>query len=352
MHTHHSIMTTLVGAALWEGVTAGSVSLATAPMFHVTGMQHSLNAAIYAGATIVILPRWDPAMAGYMIERYGCTHWANVPTMVVDLLAHPSTETRDLSSLQNIFGGGSSMPEPVAQKLYERCGIRYMEGYGMTETISQTHMNPHEDLRKQCLGIPTFDTASTVIDTQTLKELGPNETGEIVSSGPQVMQGYWQREDANKEAFVEIDGRRYFRTGDLGRYDEAGFFYIADRLKRMINAAGYKVWPAELEATLYKHPQIKEVAIISSPDERRGETVKAVVVPTDQARGRITADDIIAWSREHMAAYKVPRIVQFVDALPRSGTGKIQWRTLQDQEWKNAAAARHEKPSSRMPDKS
>lgn len=229
------------------------------------------------------------------------------------------------------------MPEAVAQKLYERCGIRYMEGYGMTETISQTHMNPHDDLRKQCLGIPVFDTYSTVIDPQTLKELGPNETGEIISSGPQLMEGYWQRDDANKEAFIEFDGRRFFRTGDLGRYDTDGFFYIADRLKRMINAAGYKVWPAELEATLYKHPDIKEVAIISAPDQRRGETVKAVVVATDKAKERLSAEDIIAWSREHMAAYKVPRIVQFVDALPRSGTGKIQWRALQEQEWNNAA---------------
>ncbi len=335
MHTHRTIMTTLVGAALWEGLSADSVSLATAPFFHVTGMQHSMHAPIYAGATIVILPRWDPEIAGYMIERYGCTHWANVPTMVVDLLAHPSTETRQLGSLQNIFGGGSSMPEAVAQKLYDRCGIRYMEGYGMTETISQTHMNPHDDLRKQCLGIPVFDTFSTVIDPETLKELGPGETGEIISSGPQVMEGYWQRDEANKEAFIEFDGRRYFRTGDLGRYDKDGFFYIADRLKRMINAAGYKVWPAELEATLYKHPDIKEVAVISSPDERRGETVKAVIVPTHQAKGKLTSHDIIAWSRQHMAAYKVPRIVQFVDALPRSGTGKIQWRALQEQEWKN-----------------
>lgn len=356
MHTHRSIMTTLVGAVLWEGVTADSVSLATAPFFHVTGMQHSLNGPVYAGATIAILPRWDPEIAGYMIERYGCTHWANVPTMVVDLLAHPSTQTRNLESLQNIFGGGSSMPEAVAQKLYERCGIRYMEGYGMTETISQTHMNPHDDLRKQCLGIPTFDTWSTVIDPQTLKELGPNETGEIVSGGPQLMQGYWQRQDANKEAFIEIDGQRVFRTGDLGHYDTDGFFYIADRLKRMINAAGYKVWPAELEATLYKHPQIKEVAIISSPDQRRGETVKAVVVPTDQARGSVSADDIIAWSREHMAAYKIPRVVEFVDALPRSGTGKIQWRALQEQEWAratgNAAKAAKAKRPGATPGKS
>jgi fatty-acyl-CoA synthase len=336
MHTHRTIMMTLVGAAIWEGMTADAVSLATAPMFHVTGMQHSMNASIYAGATIAILPRWEADVAGQMIERYGCTHWANVPTMVVDLLAHPATQERDLGSLRNIFGGGSTMPEAVAQKLYDRCGIRFMEGYGMTETISQTHMNPHGDLRKQCLGIPTFDTVSMVVDPETLKELGPNEQGEIISSGPQVMQAYWQHDEANAEAFVEIDGRRFFRTGDLGRCDEDGFFYISDRLKRMINASGYKVWPAELEATLYKHIDIKEVAVVSAPDKRRGETVKVVVVLTDQAKGKISAEDIVAWSREHMAAYKIPRIVEFSDALPRSGSGKIQWRTLQDAAWADA----------------
>lgn len=336
MHTHHTIMTTLVGAVLWEGMNQDSVALATAPMFHVTGMQHSLNAMLFAGGSIAILPRWNAETAGYMIERYGCTHWANVPTMVVDLLAHRATQSRDLGSLQNIFGGGSSMPEAVAQKLYERCGIRYMEAYGMTETISQTHINPHTDLRKQCLGIPTFDTLALVVDPQTLAPMPPGESGEILVHGPQVMQGYWENPDANAAVFVDIDGKRFMRTGDLGRSDEDGFFYMADRLKRMINASGYKVWPAEVEATLYRHPDIKEVAIISAPDKRRGETVKAVVVLNEQAGGETSADDIIAWSRDHMAAYKVPRLVEFVDALPRSGTGKIQWRALQDAEWAKA----------------
>ena len=336
MHTHRTIMHTVVGAVLWEGVTADAVSLATAPMFHVTGMQHSMSAPIYAGATIAILPRWQPEIAGQMIEKYRCTHWANVPTMVVDLLAHPATQDCDLGSLRTIFGGGSAMPETVAQKLFDRCGVRYMEGYGMTETISQTHINPPGDLRKQCLGIPTFDTISMIVDPETLSEMPANEQGEIISSGPQVMQAYWQRDKENTDAFVEIDGRRFFRTGDLGRSDENGFFYISDRLKRMINASGYKVWPAELEATLYKNSDIKEVAIISVPDQRRGETVKAVVVPADHAKETISADDIIAWSRKHMAAYKVPRIVEFSDALPRSGAGKIQWRTLQEAEWANS----------------
>lgn len=333
MHTHRTMMVTLVGGALWEGVTADSVELSTAPMFHVTGMQHTMNTGIYAGATIAFLPRWDPAAAGYVIERYGCTHWANVPTMVVDLLAHPSTAGRDLSSLVNIFGGGASMPEAVAKELQQRCGVEYMEAYGMTETISQTHMNPPNRLRKQCLGIPTFDTHSHVIDPDTLAILGPGEIGEIVMSGPQLMKGYWNNPDATRQALIEIDGMTFLRSGDLGRRDEDGFFYIADRLKRMINASGYKVWPAEVEATLFKHPSIKEACIVAAPDERRGETVRAYVVLKDDQRDRVAAEDIIAWSREHMAAYKVPRSVVFVDALPRSGTGKIQWRTLQEREW-------------------
>jgi fatty-acyl-CoA synthase len=332
MHTHHSVMCTAVGGALWEGMRPHSVVLSTAPMFHVTGMQHSLNAGIYSGATIALLPRWNPAVAGYMIERYRVTHWANVPTMVVDLLAHPDTAGRDLSSLQNIFGGGASMPEAVAQQLFELTGVRYMEAYGMTETISQTHMNPPGDLRKQCLGIPTFDTESLVVNPDTLEPLPAGETGEIVSRGPQVFQGYWNNPAATAAAFAQIAGRRWLRTGDLGRVDADGFFYIADRLKRMINAAGYKIWPAELEATLYKHPDIREVAVVSAPDERRGETVKAYVVLKDGATGT-TAPSLIDWCREHMAAYKVPRHVEFLDALPRSGTGKIQWRTLQEREW-------------------
>jgi fatty-acyl-CoA synthase len=337
MHTHGTVMCTAVGGALWEGIAPYSVALATAPMFHVTGMQHSLNAPIFMGASIALLPRWDPAAAAYMIERYRVTHWANVPTMVVDLLAHPDTERRDLSSLQNVFGGGLSMPEAVAQRLYDLCGIEYMEAYGMTETISQTHINPPGNLRKQCLGIPTFDTESMIADPDTLQPLPPGETGEILSCGPQLFKGYWNNPQATAAALVDIDGKRWLRTGDLGRVDEDGFFYIADRLKRMINAAGYKVWPAELETTLYKHPDIKEVAIVSAPDPRRGETVKAYVVLKDGAQGAVSGEDLIAWCRQHMAAYKVPRQVEFLDALPRSGTGKIQWRTLQEKEWAGRA---------------
>jgi fatty-acyl-CoA synthase len=333
MHTHATVMHNVVGAALWERMHGQAVSLATAPMFHVTGLIHSLLATVEVGGTIVIQPRWDPLSAARLIERHRCTHWANVPTMVVDLLSHPEALRHDVASLECVFGGGASMPEAIAQKLFERCGIAYMEGYGMTETISQTHSNPADHPKKQCLGIPVFDTESLVVDPDSLRVLPPGEAGEIVVRGPQLLKGYWGNEKATLESWAEIEGKPFFRTGDLGRMDEDGFFFIADRLKRMINAAGFKVWPAEVESTMYRHPAIQECCVIAAPDARRGETVKAVVALKPEHRGALKPEDIVAWAHGEMAAYKVPRIVEFVDALPRSGSGKIQWRALQEKEF-------------------
>jgi fatty-acyl-CoA synthase len=333
MHTHATVMHNVAGAVLWEGMHADTVALATAPMFHVTGLIHSLLASVDVGATIVIQPRWDPLSAARLIERHGCTHWANVPTMVVDLLSHPKALTHDVSSLECVFGGGASMPEAIAQKLLETCGITYMEGYGMTETISQTHSNPANHPKQQCLGIPVFDTESLVVDPETLRVLAPGEAGEIVVRGPQLLKGYWGNEKATLDSWAEIEGKPYFRTGDLGRIDEDGYFFIADRLKRMINAAGYKVWPAEVESAMYRHPAILECCVIAAPDARRGETVKAVVVLKPEHRAGVSAEDILDWTHAEMAAYKAPRRIEFVDALPRSGAGKIQWRALQEKEF-------------------
>jgi len=332
VHTHATVTATLVGGTLWEGVTPESVLLATAPMFHVTGMQLSMNRAAYAGAALAILSRWDPDAAALAIERCRCTHWCTVPVMMVDLLSHPQAAARDLSSLRVLSGGGQAMPEAMAQKLFERFGLEFIEGYGMTETMSQTHMNPPQRPKKQCLGIPHFGTESIIIDPDRQRVLPTGELGEIVVRGPSLLKGYWRNERAYRESWVEIDGRSWFRTGDLGRVDDDGYFFIADRLKRMINAAGYKVWPAEVEATMYKHAAIRECCVIATPDERRGETVKAVVALKEGA-GSVTGEEIIAWARTQMAAYKVPRKVEFVDALPRGGTGKIQWRALQEKEF-------------------
>jgi fatty-acyl-CoA synthase len=325
-----------VTGAIWSGTGAPDhVTLAVLPMFHVTGMQISMNAAIYAGATMVIMPRWDRDFAGELITRHRVTTWTSIPTMMIDFLSNPKLGDYDISSLKRVSGGGAAMPAAIAQKLLELTGLRYMEGYGLSETIATTHSNPVQRLKQQCLGIPIFGVDSRVIDPETLQAMPPNQSGEIIMHGPQIFQGYWKRPEATAEVFVEIEGQRFFRSGDLGHMDEDGYFFLTDRLKRMINASGFKVWPAEVEALMFAHPAIQEACIIATHDSYRGESVKAVVVLRQSHKETVTEQDIIAWCRDHMAVYKIPRSVQFVDTLPKSGAGKVMWRLLQDNERKS-----------------
>jgi fatty-acyl-CoA synthase len=336
IHTHRTVMHTAVGAVHWQRRYHDECVLTVLPLFHVTGLQNSMNGPIYSGATMVLLPRWDRAVAAQLIERYRITGFTAVPAMIVDLLSSPESERYDLSSLRALGGGGAAMPEAIAKKLEERFKITYLEGYGLSETIAATHINPPDRPKAQCLGIPIFDVESRVVSPGTVTPVGPGETGEIITHGPQVFLGYWQNAEADAESFVEVDGKRFFRTGDLARVDDDGYFFLVDRLKRMINAAGYKVWPAEVESMLYGHPGIKEACVIAQRDTRRGETVKAVVVP--QPGTELTEDGIIAWARDNMAAYKVPRAIELAQDLPRSGSGKILWRVLQEREDEMARA--------------
>ena len=202
----------------------------------------------------------------------------------------------------------------------------------MTETASFLHCNPVQRPKPCCLGVPTFGVDSRVVDPVTLQDVPPGETGELLTRGAQVMLGYWNNRQADAEAFVTVDGRRYLRTGDLAVVDDEGYFFLRDRLKRMVNVSGYKVWPAEVENLLYGHPAVHEACVIGVPAERGGEAVKALVVLKPGLRETLDEAGFIAWCRERMAAYKAPRQVAFVDTLPKSGTGKILWRELQDRE--------------------
>jgi fatty-acyl-CoA synthase len=332
MHTHASLMHNAVATCLWGNSTFENVVLSVVPMFHITGMVSVMQASIYGGSTLVIMPRWDRELAGKLISRWGVTHWTNIPTMVIDLLASPNFASFDLSSLRYIGGGGAAMPQAVAQRLWEQYGLRFSEGYGLTETAAPSHSNPPDATKQQCLGIPFVSVDSRVIDPITLQEMPQGEQGEIIMSGPQIFQGYWKRLDATAAAFIELDGKRFFRSGDLGRVDEDGYFFITDRLKRMINASGFKVWPAEVEALMFKHPAIQEACIISTRDAYRGESVKAIVVLRAAAKANTSEQDIIDWCKDNMAAYKYPRVVQFVDALPKSGSGKVMWRAMQEEQ--------------------
>ncbi|WLW63429.1 long-chain fatty acid--CoA ligase [Achromobacter aegrifaciens] len=330
-HTHGTMNASLAGSQLWRGLTSEAVIMGVAPMFHLLGMQSGMNTPILLGATVVVLPRWDREAAGRLMARHRVSVWAAPPAMVVDFFAQPGIQKLDLSSLAQLCGGGAPMPEAVAGMLASRYGITYNEAYGLTETASFLHCNPLDRNKRQCIGVPTFGVDTRIVDPATLAELPQGEIGELVTRGAQVMLGYWNNPQADDEAFFMLDGQRYFRTGDLGRVDEEGYFYVTDRLKRMINVSGYKVWPAEVENTLYGHPAVHEACVIGVPDASRGETVKALLVLRDEARGSVREEDVIAWARTRMAAYKAPRIVEFVNALPKSSTGKILWRQLQEE---------------------
>ncbi|MGE8495119.1 long-chain-fatty-acid--CoA ligase [Comamonas sp.] len=338
MHSHHSVLASLTGSRLWRGFNDDLVFLSVAPMFHMLGTQYGMNMPIAVGGTVVMMPRWDALLAARLIERHQVTAWTAPPSMVIDLFSQAAAHGLDLSSLAMLAGGGAAMPEAVSQMLAERYGLHYSEGYGLTETAAFLHANPPGHTKRQCLGVPTQGVHSMVVDPETLQELPAGEVGELVSSGAQVMQGYWRNDEANREAFFERHGRRYFRTGDLASVDADGYYFMRDRLKRMINANGYKVWPAEVENMLYSHPAVLEACVIAVPDAKRGESVKALVVLRPGAQA--SADEIIGWSRAQMAAYKVPRAVDFLAALPKSATGKIQWRALQEAA-QQAAAPSH-----------
>ncbi len=333
MHSHRSLMHNAVAASTWSFAGAESTSLAVVPMFHITGFVYGCLAPVASGGTAVVLPRWDRELAGRLLGRHQVTHWTCVPTMLIDLLASPNMASFDLSSLKYASGGGTAMPHAVAERLQNEFGIVFAEGYGLTETAAPSHANPPERAKLQCLGIPIFGNDARVVDPVTLRALPIGEVGEIIVRGPQLFSGYWRHPEATAAAFVEVDGQRFFRTGDLGTMDDEGYFFLTDRLKRMINASGYKVWPGEVELLLFKCPLVQEACVISSRDAYRGETVKAVVVLRPDARAaHVQPEDVIAWAEQHMAAYKVPQIVEFVDHLPKSGSGKVMWRLLQEKE--------------------
>ncbi|EYB69492.1 long-chain-fatty-acid--CoA ligase [Deinococcus phoenicis] len=329
MHTYASVQANVFGAGAWVDGTVEDVFLASLPFFHVTGFINSLLAPINGGGKIVMLARWDRDAARELIASQGVTLWTNTATMVIDLMASPNFDPADLKTLRSVTGGGASLPAAIGQRLLDQTGITFAEGYGLTETMAQTHSNPKGRQKLQCLGIPLFDVDARVVDLDSGQPLPPGGIGEIVIHGPQVMQGYWNRPEATGEAFMDLGGKRFFRTGDLGYMDEEGYFFFTDRLKRMVNVSGMKVWPAEVENTLHGHPAVQEACVIAVPDERTGERARALIVlkPGEQATG----EDIEAWARTQMATYKVPRDYVFVESLPRGATGKVAWRPLQEQ---------------------
>lgn len=330
MLSHRALVAQILTQINWSPWNNTAKVLSVTPFFHVTGMINAMCLPIWLGATSYLMTRWDRLCAAQVVDMHGLTHWCCIPTMVVDLLAMPDVNKFNFKSFTHVYGGGTGMPHAIAQDFETLTGIEFIEGWGMTEMAAGVHLNPYGRGKRQCLGVPLFDVDSRVIDPESGMELGIRQSGEIISISPCLFSGYWKNPEATEAAFIEHEGKRFFKTGDVGYYDEEGYFFMADRLKRMINVSGYKVWPSEVESILYQNEKVLENCIIPCNKNDRGESVKAIVVL--KMNQDITADELKQWCRDNMSAYKVPKVVEFVSELPKTGSGKINWRLLQDKE--------------------
>jgi long-chain acyl-CoA synthetase len=292
------------------------------PLFHVFGQTVALNVAVAAGACLTLLPRFDAQHALRIIDGHRVTVFEGVPTMYVALLHAPDHGDYDTSSLRMCISGGAALPVEVLREFEEAFDVPVLEGYGLSETSPVASFNHIDRVRKPgSIGTPIRDVQMRVV-TSDDSDIPEGEVGEIVIRGPNVMKGYWQRPEATAEALR--DG--WFHTGDLARVDEDGYFYIVDRKKDMIIRGGYNVYPREIEEVLYEHPAVAEAAVIGLPHASLGEEVAAAVALEPGAT--ITAEELRDYVKGQVAAYKYPRHVWIVDALPKGPTGKIQKRDI------------------------
>ena len=322
--THSNLLRncTVAGEELGE-ITDEDRLLGALPLFHSFGQTCTLNAGIQGRAMISMIPRFDPDKALEIIARDRITLFQGVPTMYNAMLSCKSADSADTSTLRLCMSGGSAMPEEVMRKFEEKFGCKVLEGYGLSETSPVASFNhPDKENKAGSIGTPIKGVEMKVVDDDG-KEVDQGEVGEIVIKGHNIMKGYWNREDATKEAIK--DG--WFYSGDMAKVDEDGYFFIVDRKKDLIIRGGYNVYPREIEEVLYEHPAIQEAAVVAVPHEELGEEVGAAVVLKDGED--LSADDLKAYAKDQVAAYKYPRQVWFLDELPKGPTGKILKREIE-----------------------
>ncbi len=328
MLTHRNVVTNTIQFAEWYAFEPGAeVCVGALPMFHSGGMSGVMNVPLYAGATILVLRRFNPVTVARAVERFSATRLFGVPTMFIALLNNAESRRADYSSLRACRTNAAPLPASVKAAFDELAGHEVLiEGYGLTETSPLTHANPPQRAKPGSIGIPLPDTDAKIVDLETGRDLPAGEPGELVIRGPQVMKGYWNRPEETAQAMAG----GWLHTGDVARMDEDGYFVIVDRTKDQINTAGFKVWPREVEEVLYGHPAVRLVAVVGQPDAYRGEVVKACVVLKEEQRGRVSEADLVAFCKERLTGYKVPRVVEFKDELPITAAGKLLRRLLKN----------------------
>jgi long-chain acyl-CoA synthetase len=304
-------------------VKAGDVVLGALPLFHSFGQTVSMNASLRVGATLTLLPKFDPGEALEIMQRDSVTHFYGVPTMYGTLLHHPGREDYDTSTLRICITGGASMPVEVLRGFEEAFGCELLEGYGLSETSPVACVNhPGRPRKPGSIGVPIEEVEMKVVDEND-EEMPQGEVGEIVVRGHNVMKGYWQRPDATEEA-MRGD---WFHTGDMARIDEDGYYFIVDRKKDLIIRGGYNVYPREVEEILYEHPKVREAAVVGVPHDEWGEEIGAAVVLHEGEE--LAPEEVGEYVKERIAAYKYPRVVWFLDDLPKGPTGKILKREIE-----------------------
>ncbi|MGP4039628.1 long-chain-fatty-acid--CoA ligase [Gracilibacillus sp. D59] len=329
MLTHYNLVANTLQTRAWvyrsEEMKEGY--LAALPFFHVFGMTTLMNLSIRLGGTLILLPKFDADMILKLIDKLKPTTFPGAPTMYMSLINHPKIKNYDLSSINICISGAAPLPGGVQATFEKITGGKLIEGYGLTEASPVTHANNIWEKRKLgSIGIPFPDTVAKVVDPDTGEELENGEVGELIVQGPQVMKGYWKRPEETSNALK--DGWLY--TGDMAKMDDEGFFYIIDRKKDLIIAGGFNIYPREIEEVLFEHPAIMDAVAAGVPDEYRGETVKAYIVLKEGAT--TNEKELETFCRERLAAYKIPRIYEFRESLPKSLIGKTLRRLLVEEE--------------------
>ncbi|PYZ93697.1 long-chain fatty acid--CoA ligase [Salipaludibacillus keqinensis] len=331
MLSHYNLVVNTQQCEEWmyKMVPGEEVIIAALPFFHVYGMTTVMNLAIRMGFKMIILPKFDPKGILKSIEKHKATLYPGAPTMYIGLLNHPDIKKHDLSSIKACISGSAPLPIEVQTKFEEATNGSLVEGYGLTETSPVAVSNLIWGKRKPgSIGLPWPDTDVSILSAETGEEAKPNEVGEIIIKGPQVMKGYWNRPEATQASFRED----WFLSGDMGYMDEEGYFYIVDRKKDMIIAGGFNIYPREIEEVLYEHEDIQEACVIGVPDPYRGETVKAFIVLKEGKT--LSEEELDEYARKHLAAFKAPKFYEFREELPKTMVGKILRRVLVEEEKK------------------
>ncbi|HEV2583719.1 MAG TPA: long-chain fatty acid--CoA ligase [Ktedonobacteraceae bacterium] len=330
MLTHRNLLANTLQTRMWvvDARDAQEISLCVAPFFHSYGMTACMNLSIAAAATMILLPQFKVKEVVTAIRRYHPTQLPGIPTMYLSIMKEMGSHSQELRSIKYCISGASALPAKVRIDWERLTGGKLVEGYGLSEAAPVTHCNPlNGDIREGSIGLPLPDIDSVILDEQTGKPLPVGEAGEIAVKGPNIMRGYWNQPGETADIFVH----GWMRTGDIGKMDEDGYFYVVDRAKDMIKASGFNIFPREVEEVLFHHPAVQEAAVVGVPHEYRIETVAAVIVlkpgyePSDATR-----QDILAFCKKELTPYKVPKIVEFRESLPKSLIGKVLKRELRE----------------------